>query len=196
MTSSVPYSFVPGAKAKAEEVNANFIAVLDEIEKSNVKIEDLNTQKLNKDLSNIDAEGQKVLDTKADKTELDGKWTVKSGYIANDLTISTTFDKTFDISSLLPDDKNIYEVVISAIIRTGININNSLGLYVNTAICGSTYLCRTVTRTAGANQIASGNCTIPIAADRKIRFFAGDETNSASYKNGCAFRISGYRKVR
>ncbi len=74
MTSSVPYSFVPGAKAKAEEVNANFVAVLDEIEKSNVKIEDLNTQKLNKDLSNIDTEGQKVLDTKADKTELDGKW--------------------------------------------------------------------------------------------------------------------------
>lgn len=195
MTLSVPYSFVPGAKAKAEEVNANFISVLDKIEDSNVKIEDLDNQKLDKNLSNLDTQGQEVLDAKADKTEIDGKWKAASGYIADDVTMSATYNKIFDMSSLLPDDDNIYEVIVNAIIRTGTGINNTLGLYVSSSLCGSTYLCRVVTRTANANHIASGNCTIPIAADRKIKFFAGNESNAASYSKSCAFKISAYRKV-
>lgn len=196
MTLSVPYSFVPGAKAKAEEVNANFISVLDEIEESNAKIENLDTEKLNKDLSNIDTKGQEVLDAKADKTELDGKWKATSKYIADNITIPKIYDKAFDISSLLPDDENIYEVIVNAIIRTGTAKNNALGLYVSSSICGSTYMCRAVTRVDGVNQIASGNCIIPIAADRKIKFYAGDETTAASYPNSCTFKISAYRKAR
>ena len=47
MTSGILYSFVPGTKAKADEVNANFLAVLN-------KIEETNSAKLNVDLSNID----------------------------------------------------------------------------------------------------------------------------------------------
>ena len=196
MTSSVPYSFVPGAKAEAEEVNANFIAVLDEIEKSNVKIEDLNTQKLNKDLSNIDAEGQKVLDTKADKTELDGKWIIKGEFIIREATLSSSYDKSFDLSSMLPKDENVYEIIVSAIIRTGTHINNCLSLSLSSALCGSLYMCRAVTRVSGVNNIASGNCVVPISKDRKIRLFVGDETNAASYANSCSVRISAYRKVR
>lgn len=196
MTSSVPYSFVPGAKAKAEEVNANFVAVLDEIEKSNVKISELDSQKMDKNLSNLDEQGQEILDAKADKTEIDGKWTIKSVYLAKDLTMTKTYNKTFDLSSILPDDENVYEVIVSAIIRTGSVNNNCLGLYVESPICSSLYLCRAVTRVANTNQIASGNCIIPIAKDRKITFYAGDETNASSYANGCTFKISAYRKVR
>lgn len=196
MTLSVPYSFVPGAKAKAEEVNANFISVLDKIEDTNVKIEDLNSQKLKTDLSNLDTAGQELFDSKANETDIDGKWTTVSKYIASDITMSKTYDKTFDLSEILPDDDNVYEVIISAIIRTGTGVNNALGLYTGSSICSSIYLCRAVTRVANANQIASGNCLIPIGKNRQIRFFAGDETNAASYTGSCAFRISGYRKVR
>lgn len=196
MTSSVPYSFVPGAKAKAEEVNANFVAVLDEIEKSNVKISELDSQKMDKNLSNLDEQGQEILDAKADKTEIDGVWTTKSVYLASDFTMSKTYDKTFDLSTILPDDENVYEVIVSAIIRTGTAINNCLGLYVGSTICTSIYMCRAVSRVANTNQIASGNCIIPIAKDRKIRFYTGDETNAASYSNSCSLRISAYRKVR
>ena len=35
MTISVPYSFVPGTKAKAQEVNANFTAITGQIEETN-----------------------------------------------------------------------------------------------------------------------------------------------------------------
>ena len=43
MTYGVPYSFVPGTKAKADEVNANFIDVLSKIEDTNTRIDDSNS---------------------------------------------------------------------------------------------------------------------------------------------------------
>lgn len=46
MTLGIPYSFIPGTKAKAEEVNANFIALHSDIES-------LDSNKVNKDLSNL-----------------------------------------------------------------------------------------------------------------------------------------------
>lgn len=205
MTSSVPYSFVPGSKAKAEEVNANFVAVLGEIEKSNVKISELEAQKADKNFSNLDEQGQEILDAKADKTaldakadktEIDGNWVKKTVYIASGVTMTSSYNKSFDLSSFLPDDDNIYEVIISAIIRTGVQDNNCLALCVESSLCGFIHMCRAVTRVDGVNQIASGNCSIPIAKDRLVRFFAGEETNAASYSQSCSFRISAYRKVR
>ncbi len=54
MTYSAPYSFIPGTKARAQEVNANFKYVLD-------TISDINELKLNKSLSNITQEGIDVI---------------------------------------------------------------------------------------------------------------------------------------
>lgn len=48
MTVSIPYSLVPGSKAKAEEVNANFVALKN-------GIETLDANKANKDFSNLTA---------------------------------------------------------------------------------------------------------------------------------------------
>ncbi len=196
MTSSVPYSFVPGAKAKAEEVNANFIAVLGEIEKSNVKIEELDSQKLDKDLSNIDEQGQKILDAKADKTEIDGNWTSKSSYIASGVTTNASYNKSFDLSSFLPEDENVYEVIISVIIRSSTKLNDLVGLYVSSSCSGTIALCRIATRVSGSAQVASGNCVIPIGKDRKINFFVGEESVGSSYSGGCTFRMTSYRKAR
>lgn len=49
----IPYSFIPGTKAKANEVNANFIALADNI--TEISAETAN--KLNKDFSNISKSG-------------------------------------------------------------------------------------------------------------------------------------------
>ncbi len=76
MTSSVPYAFVPGTRAMASQVNANFIAVLNKIEealqllateKQNILtyFNQQNLLNLKKDLSNIDETGQGILDLKA-----------------------------------------------------------------------------------------------------------------------------------
>ena len=59
----IPYSFVPGTKAKASEVNANFNAISDFIANSNQQI----TSSLNASLA-----------LKADKTELVTEHTVNT----------------------------------------------------------------------------------------------------------------------
>lgn len=62
--SMIPYSFIPGTKAKAGEVNANFVALADTIE-------------ANKTAASGDIEDVKeILKTKADKTELINEHTV------------------------------------------------------------------------------------------------------------------------
>lgn len=62
--SMIPYSFIPGTKAKAGEVNANFIALADTIE--------ANRQTAADDIEAVN----EVLETKADKTELINEHTV------------------------------------------------------------------------------------------------------------------------
>lgn len=65
MTNSmIPYSFIPGTKAKASEVNANFIA-LTELINVNKDATDTDFQKVNENLA-----------TKADKTELVNEFTI------------------------------------------------------------------------------------------------------------------------
>lgn len=54
----IPYSFIPGTKAKAQEVNANFIALAESITGNTST---LNSTKLNKDLSNITQTGINVI---------------------------------------------------------------------------------------------------------------------------------------
>ncbi len=63
--SMIPYSFIPGTKAKADEVNANFIALAEIIEQNKVaSAEDIE-------------EVIEILSTKADKTELINEHTVE-----------------------------------------------------------------------------------------------------------------------
>ena len=59
MTFGVPYSFVPGTKAKADEVNANFIDVLTKIEDTNLRIDETNSNADSKN-SEIDAKFDQV----------------------------------------------------------------------------------------------------------------------------------------
>lgn len=58
----IPYSFIPGTKAKASEVNANFISVANAIEKNNSDV--------SHDIDEINGKVKEITDTKADKTEL------------------------------------------------------------------------------------------------------------------------------
>lgn len=62
--SMIPYSFVPGTKAKADEVNANFISLANFIEQHKVSVAS-NVKKIDE-----------ILKTKADKTELINEHTV------------------------------------------------------------------------------------------------------------------------
>ena len=191
MTSSVPYSFVPGTKAKAEEVNANFIALLDKIENSNIKIDDLTMSKMKTDLSNINDSGKKYL-----TNEMDGKWTSADITIFEKITPSEKYNQTFDLSEALPDDGKIYEILLTGMIRTNLSMNSIYGMCASTSLCSSTHLCRAVTRVNGVSGVASCGVILPIGEDRELTIFAGGESTAPACPNSCSFKISAYRRVK
>lgn len=195
MTSSVPYSFVPGTKAKADEVNANFIAVLDRIEQVNADTKtQLNTSLTNYS-DNLTGSITNLTNTKADRSEIDGCWTYAYIYIAQNFTIPAGYQQTFDLSGVLPNDGQVYEIILNAMIRTGTAAGNALDLVAGSDLAGGLFVCRAVTRINGVNQIASGSVVIPIPANRQVRFTVS-AASSTSHPNGCSFKISAYRKAR
>lgn len=142
MTYGVPYSFVPGTKAKANEVNANFIDVLDKIQTTNARIDTANTNiqscntalatKLNADFSNVESSAQTMLDSFAKNTDLDGVWTAKYSSCALDATISIGSAQNYSLSNILPSDNNIYEVIIGITAQTAASSGALSWLYINT----------------------------------------------------------------
>lgn len=58
MSYTIPYTFVPGTKARAQEVNANFSSIID-------SFDDLDSKKVNLDLSNISEQGIDVIKNSA-----------------------------------------------------------------------------------------------------------------------------------
>jgi len=88
--SMIPYSFIPGTKAKASEVNANFISLASVIE--------ANKDNANQVISELNTTLKNGLDLKVDKSEYVDQIIAESGtnlnayktkgtYIFNDLTI-------------------------------------------------------------------------------------------------------------
>lgn len=101
--SMIPYSFVPGTKAKADEVNANFISLANFIEK--------NKMSAASDVEEIN----KTLKTKADKTELINEHTVTEAETdLNDYKIKGTY-----IFSTMYKPKNIPKGDAGMLLVTG-----------------------------------------------------------------------------
>lgn len=184
MTSGIPYSFVPGTKAKADEVNANFLAVLN-------KIEETNSAKLNVDLSNIDDKGKSTIDSKADKKELDGEWQYCHYVLALDVPLTSETPLSFDLSSYMPDDNNIYEIILSArVVTAGGNGMYSAALIKSSLMPDSVYFCNARARTT-SSATSSGCGIIPIGTDRVITAW-----RTADYSGKISITFDGFRKVR
>ena len=92
MTYGVPYSFVPGTKARADEVNANFIDVLNKID-------------------NVDS---KVTDSTAD-----GAWASKTQQVCFEKSITPGTNQTISIASFFPDKTNIYMFILDGYVQAG-----------------------------------------------------------------------------
>lgn len=171
MTYGVPYSFVPGTKARADEMNANFIDVLDKIESSNSRITTLETDK-------------------ADATTLDGSWVSSESTIANATSLNGTTDLTISLSSYLPDDGNLYEVMIDA------NITSSAtsGQYCCLIMGGSGHfgcfvaVCRP---RSNASVQAGGQAMFLVNSSRNIVIH-----RASNYYGTANINVKGYRKVR
>lgn len=203
MTFGVPYSFVPGTKAKADEVNANFIDVLTKIEDTNSRIDETNSnadtksaeisakfdevsealeQKSDLDLSNLSSSGQAKFDAKADLTVIDGKWVSKRVVLVNTATFSNTDSVTYSLSSYLPNDGNLYQIKFFVAGNT-----SKLGQYNYSTGLGSEQLFFVSGNNFSSNVLAIVNST------RKLTV---SPTSICSGTNQFSITLVAYRKVR
>lgn len=171
MTYGVPYAFVPGTKAKADEVNANFIDVLEKIQTSNTKISQLEAGK-------------------AENSDIDGNW-VKIGHqIAENVNLNGNSALEIDIASYLPNDDNLYEVMIDANIQS----STTAGQYCCLIMSGSgnlgTYVA--VCRPRTNAYIQSGGQAI-LLVDNNKKIYMNRATN---YYGTANINFKYYRKVR
>lgn len=203
MTYGVPYSFVPGTKAKADEVNANFIDVLDKIQTTNSRIDTVNTTiqdysstfdtKLNRDLSNITEEGQAMFSDMAHTEDLDGQWTIKYAPCAVSTSVSLGGAHNYSLANVLPNDSNIYEVSFTITAQTAATTNAISYLFANTDILTSKRpIIKVVTR-HNSIAFATNSCNMLVGTGRTISITSSSASVGVTTYD---MEIYAYRKVR
>ena len=201
MTFGVPYSFVPGTKAKADEVNANFIDVLSKIEDTNLRIDETisnanfkNEETIAKfdevdvelarcadlDLSNISSTGKALFNAKANISDIDGKWVAKTTVFLDNVTLSNSETTTLSLANYLPNDGNVYEVIFSmegscgsAQYRFDTGYGTVFALY--------------------AKGVYGRACPMVVSSARTLNIY---RTSLCSGTNTMTLRATSYRKVR
>ncbi len=211
MTYGVPYSFVPGTKAKADEVNANFIDILNKIEDTNKRVDDTNSQStanvteltskiedvknscLNLDLSNLSDNGKKVLNAKADASLLDGTWSNKSVTLCSSKGINASNTHTFSLASYLPKDNKKYEVLIMLTVDFPPKSNSQAALYLSTDFLTSNTPMVRFRSGQNVSTYAAASAFVIVSTDRQVKLMnTSFGINTATY----SLKAIGYRKVR
>lgn len=126
----------------------------------------------------------------ADAKDLDGGWAVKALMILNNVSLNGTANYNIDVSSYLPKDNNLYEVILEAVGET----NATTGSLVNLSFVGYGGFISTNGRIrTQSNTIATcaGTSIQLIGQDRKLSLI---RTTELSGKTRAWLR--GYRKVR
>ena len=153
-------------------------------------------------VSSIDANSavQTALDSKANTSDIDGAWVGKYEELASNVEFNTTAqDKTYSLSTYLPDDNNTYEVMFAIRGQTAAANAASFQFAIATdkLIDGNTQgyisICAAITRTT-TYAMAAGACIIPLN-NRTITVRQANNT-SAGKPTMSALRVFAYRKVR
>ena len=102
----------------------------------------------------------------------------------------------FDLSSYLPNDNYIYEVLIGATATTGGTSGNAAYVTVYSSVLGDNIsatglipVCRNITRTSYSTTCA-GSITLPIGTNRILYGYSGTTTTST-----VILWLFGYRRV-
>lgn len=150
-------------------------------------------------VSSIDAGSavQTALDGKANSTDLDGQWTKCSPAIsiASSVAFSTTAtSKSYDLTNYLPNDNNVYEVMISLGAQSAAATGANYGFVITSSLTTDVYICRAIAR-SNASVYSYGNAIIPIGTDRALKVWQVNNT-SAGAPTMTGLIMSAYRKVR
>lgn len=143
----------------------------------------------NPDLINAARFSEEIVDIKAN---LDGKWTKKVFQFINqqELTVNTIY--TVDLSTVLPNDNNVYECSLNYNTASPSNINGYIQLNVGGSILGAGIVLFERCKIEGSEIQTITNLIIPIGADRKITYIDRGTGGSKVFNA----TLIGYRKVR
>jgi hypothetical protein len=132
---------------------------------------------------------EEKLTLKADKTDVDGQWVKKQlVLITKD---ATTSDMIFDLSSYLPNDGYIYNVLVEAVCYTGTTSGNYITAYISSDLTHGVCISRAMTRTSSSLQ-AGGNAWIPVGIGRTFTLNGSTET---TFKGTRTVVLHGYRRM-
>lgn len=132
----------------------------------------------------------------ADAQNIPGQWVNLSYTIANSVPVTSVYPgATYDLSSVLPNDGNVYECIFSGIATTDkAAINNYVNIHLVTDIIQSNCTIAEARTMVVNYQNWAGGCVIlPVGSGRfvKVNGLAG-ATSKGSYE----LYLRGYRKVR
>lgn len=129
----------------------------------------------------------------AKREDLDGGWAYSYVTMLSNVSINANTVRTVDLSSYLPNDGNIYEVLIKAIGSSSATSGNSIRLCAYSDIMTSNASCELGYNTVRSNASVStsGSAVCLVGAKRVIYFINhGNATVSNIY-----FSCVGYRRV-
>jgi len=106
---------------------------------------------------------------------LNGEWRGSGTTLAENVTIPTSSNITYDLSSYLPNDDFEYEVMATGTISTDSTSGHVSALRITSSVIRTVpiNLCRINTRTS-STMTTGGNAIIPIGPDRKLSVVSGD----------------------
>lgn len=119
---------------------------------------------------------------------VDGQWQMYSLTLANSYTAPTS-DTDFDLSTFLPNDGHIYEILVTVAGHTGTSSGNRLRCTIETDMNIDASMIDTITRTASSANGAS-TAILPVSTERKLTLI-GYSGNSGVV----TVVIRGYRRV-
>lgn len=182
MTYGIPYSFVPGTKAKADEVNANFIDVIERIDATNSNVNNNYNDVIQRINSTNTQLNQKTY----------GSWVNKYSLIVGDQEVPTSSNTTFNLSSYLPNDSNIYEILVIASYKTTATSGKVVYVDLRSSIITSNISIGRVRTYTNNAAYGSGCAIIPIGTDKRLYMVANTSNNAGgSY----SLVIVGYKRI-
>ena len=110
--------------------------------------------------------------------------------IFSDVQYPFTGDKEYDLSSVLPNDNNVYEVLVSGYCTTTVDTVAAIGLRIATSIVPRVHICFGRNNSGSGLMQGSGNAIVPVGTDRKIIL-----PDSATYSGNATLELCAYRKI-
>lgn len=139
---------------------------------------------LDEDMSNLSETGKKVMD---------GSWVFPDKYeIFYDLSVPPSSTGTYDLSSYLPSDDFVYDVIFDSVVDVTATANKFYGVYISTDITPTVHLCRSRTLSTSAIGISCGCAILPVGPGRTVTY---STSTSSNWSGKMQLFAVGYRRV-